>query len=138
MEFEEVDYWEEMCRIMAWTKTNVYSTLHICWGAQAGLYYHYGIQKYMLPEKLSGIYNHRVLAPYHPLMRGLTTTTTLPTPAIPKSAGKTLKSTPSCWCSSISRRAGLHIIAAKDGRQFFVTGHAEYDRDTLAKEYFRM
>ena len=68
--FEEVDYWEEMCRIMEWSRTNVYSTLHICWGAQAGLYYHYGIQKYMLPEKLSGIYNHRVLAPYHPLMRG--------------------------------------------------------------------
>ena len=64
--FEEVDYWEEMCRIMEWTRTNVYSTLHICWGAQAGLYYHYGIQKYMLPEKLSGIYNHRVLLPTIP------------------------------------------------------------------------
>ena len=68
--FEEVDYWDEMCQIMEWSKENVYSVLHICWGAQAGLYYHYGIPKYPLPEKLSGIYNHTVLNPYHPLMRG--------------------------------------------------------------------
>ena len=68
--FEEVDYWTEMCRIMDWTRTNVYSTLYICWGAQAGLYYHYGIEKHPLHEKLSGIYNHQVLNPYHPLMRG--------------------------------------------------------------------
>ena len=70
MPFEEVDYWDEMCSIMEWIKTNVYSVLYICWGAQAGLYYHYGIQKYMMAEKLSGIYNHTVLNPYHPLMRG--------------------------------------------------------------------
>ena len=68
--FADVDYWDEMCQIMEWSKENVYSVLHICWGAQAGLYYHYGIPKYPLPEKLSGIYNHTVLNPYHPLMRG--------------------------------------------------------------------
>ncbi len=105
--FEEVDYWDEMCQIMEWSKDHVYSVLHICWGAQAGLYYHYGIPKYPLPEKLSGIYNHTVLNPYHPLML------------------------------AVSDLAGLHIVASQDGRQIFVTGHAEYDRDTLAKEYFR-
>ena len=70
MPFEEVDYWDEMCAIMEWSKTHVYSVLYICWGAQAGLYYHYGIQKHLMKEKLSGIYNHHVLNPYHPLMRG--------------------------------------------------------------------
>lgn len=137
MEFEEVDYWDEMCRIMAWTKTNVYSTLHICWGAQAGLYYHYGIQKYMLPEKLSGIYNHRVLAPYHPLMRGFDDNYYAPHSRYTEVRREDIEKHPELLVLSISRRAGLHIIAAKDGRQFFVTGHAEYDRDTLAKEYFR-
>ena len=137
MEFEEVDYWEEMCRIMAWTKTNVYSTLHICWGAQAGLYYHYGIQKYMLPEKLSGIYNHRVLAPYHPLMRGFDDNYYAPHSRYTEVRREDIEKHPELLVLSISRRAGLHIIAAKDGRQFFVTGHAEYDRDTLDGEYRR-
>ena len=78
LEFEDVDYWEELCKIMEWSKHNVYSTLHICWGAQAGLYYHYGIQKHKLKEKLSGIYNHTILDPHHPLMRGFDDTFCIP------------------------------------------------------------
>lgn len=135
--FEEVDYWNEMCRVMEWSKTNVYSTLHICWGAQAGLYYHFGIQKHALNEKLSGIFNHTVLNPYHPLMRGFDDNYFAPHSRYTDVRIEDIKKEPELIALAVSELAGLHIAAKKDGRQFFVTGHAEYDRDTLSKEYFR-
>lgn len=137
MPFEDVDYWQEMCRVMEWSKTNVYSTLHICWGAQAGLYYHFGIEKYPLKEKLSGIFNHTVLNPYHPLMRGFDDNYFAPHSRYTEVTLKDIRKHSELIPLAVSDIAGLHIAAAKDGRQFFVTGHAEYDRDTLAKEYFR-
>lgn len=137
MPFEDVDYWDEMCRVMEWSKSNVYSTLYICWGAQAGLYYNYGIPKYNLKEKLSGIYNHTVLNPYHPLMRGFDDNYFAPHSRYTEVRLEDVKKHPELIPLAVSDMAGLHIIAAKSGRQFFVTGHAEYDRDTLAKEYFR-
>ena len=137
MPFEEVDYWPEMCDIMEWSKENVYSVLHICWGAQAGLYYHYGIPKYPLPEKLSGIFNHTVLNPYHPLMRGFDDNYFAPHSRYTEVRMEDIKQHPDLIPLAVSDLAGLHIVAERTGRQFFVTGHAEYDRDTLAKEYFR-
>lgn len=135
--FEEVDYWEEMKRILKWTRTNVYSVLYICWGAQAGLYYHHGIQKYPLTEKLSGIYNHSVLNPYHPLMRGFDDNYFAPHSRHTEIKMEDVLKVPDLIPLSVSDLAGLHIVAEKNGRAFYVTGHAEYDRDTLAKEYFR-
>ncbi len=135
--FEEVDYWDELCDIMRWSITNVYSTMHICWGAQAGMHFHYGIDKHMLPQKLSGIYNHKVLNPYHPLMRGFDDNYFAPHSRYTDVTTVDVKNHPDLIVLSLSKLAGLHIAASKSGRQFFVTGHAEYDRDTLAKEYFR-
>ena len=137
MPFEEVDYWPELCEIMEWSKSNVFSVLHICWGAQAGLYYHYGIEKYPLPEKLSGIYNHTVLNPYHPLMRGFDDNYFAPHSRYTEVKLEDIRKHHDLIPLSLSDAAGLHIVAEKTGRQIFVTGHAEYDRDTLAKEYFR-
>lgn len=137
LDFETVDYWEELCQIMEWSKTHVHSTLHICWGAQAGLYYHYGIPKYPLPEKLSGIYNHTVLNPYHPLMRGFDDNYFAPHSRYTEVRLEDIKKHPDLIPLAVSDLAGLHIVANQSGRQIFVTGHAEYDRDTLAKEYFR-
>lgn len=137
MPFEEVDYWEEMCRIMKWSETNVYSTLHICWGAQAGLYFHYNIEKYPLDQKLSGIYRHTVLNPYHPLMRGFDDIYFAPHSRYTGIRQCDLENHPELLILSVSEKAGVHIVCSHNGRRIFVTGHAEYDRDTLAKEYFR-
>ncbi len=135
--FEEVDYWAEMCAIMDWARENVYSTLYICWGAQAGLYYYYGIQKHPLPEKLSGIYNHRVLNPCHPLMRGFDDNYFAPHSRYTQVRLEEVAAHPELIPLAVSDQAGLHICAERGGRRIFITGHAEYDRDTLAKEYFR-
>ena len=137
MEFEEVEYWDELVEIMEWSKTQVHSTFHICWGAQAGLYYHYGIQKHLMKEKLSGIYNHHVLNPYHPLMRGFDDNYFAPHSRYTEVYLDDIKKHDELIVLSLSDLAGVHIVAEKSGRKFFVTGHAEYDRDTLAKEYFR-
>ena len=137
MPFEEVAYWDEISEIMEWSKTHVYSTFHICWGAQAGLYYHYGIQKHLMKEKLSGIYNHHVLNPYHPLMRGFDDNYFAPHSRYTEVYLDDIKKHDELIVLSLSDLAGVHIVAEKSGRKFFVTGHAEYDRDTLAKEYFR-
>ena len=137
MPYEEVDYWKEMCEIMEWSKSNVYSTLHICWGAQAGLYYHFGIQKYLMEKKLSGIYNHTVLNPYHPLMRGFDDNYFAPHSRYTEIRMEDIKKHDELIPLAVSDKAGIHIVATRSGRQFFVTGHAEYDRHTLAKEYFR-
>lgn len=137
LEFEEVDYWDELCEIMEWSKHNVYSTFHICWGAQAGLYYHYGIHKYQLDEKLSGIYDHRVLNPHHQLMRGFDETFKIPHSRYTSVDFEEIKKHPELEVLAVSDQAGVAIVCNKTGRQVFVTGHAEYDRETLANEYYR-
>lgn len=137
LEFEEVDYWDELCEIMEWSKHNVYSTFHICWGAQAGLYYHYGIKKYRLDKKLSGIYSHKVLNPNHPLMRGFDDTFELPQSRYTGVHEADVRKCPYLEILSISDMAGVSVVVNKTGRQVYVTGHAEYDRETLANEYFR-
>ncbi len=135
--FEEVDYWEELCEIMEWSKYNVYSTFHICWGAQAGLYYHYGIQKYALDEKLSGIYTHKVLNPTHHLMFGFDDSFRIPHSRYTTVRLEDLKRCSALEVLAVSDEAGPAVICNKTGRQVFITGHAEYDRETLANEYYR-
>ncbi len=137
LDFEDVDYWDEMCRIMEWSKHNVYSTLHICWGAQAGLYYHYGINKQPLNEKLSGIYTHKILVPTHPLMRGFDDTFKIPHSRHTGVNKEEIKGCPELKILAESDKAGVAVVASKSGRQIFIMGHAEYDRDTLANEYYR-
>lgn len=137
LEFEEVDYWEELCEIMAWSKKNVYSTFHICWGAQAGLYYHFGVQKHELGGKISGIYTHRVHNPNHPLMRGFDDYFTMPHSRYTGVYRDDIEKHRELEVLATSRCAGVSIVCNKNGRQFFVMGHAEYDRNTLASEYYR-
>lgn len=137
MPFEEVDYWDELCTIMKWSKTNVYSTYHICWGAQAGLYYHYGIPKYMLNKKVFGIYPHTSLDVTHPLMRGLDDIFYVPQSRHTEIRMEDIAKVKDLQIISYSEMSGVHIVSDMDCRNFFVTGHSEYDRDTLAKEYFR-
>lgn len=137
MEFEEVDYWNELCKIMEWSKTNVYSTFHICWGAQAGLYYHYGIKKYPTKKKIFGIFPHKSLDETHPLMRGLDDIYYVPHSRHTKIKTQDIAQVKDLQILSYSELAGIHIVADMECRKFFVTGHSEYDRDTLAREYFR-
>lgn len=137
LDFEEVDYWEELKTIMEWSKTNVYSTFHICWGAQAGLYYHYGVRKYQLPEKLSGVFSHRILNHNHPLLRGFDDTFVIPHSRNTGVYREDIEKCPELEILATSEEAGVSIVCNKNGRQFFVMGHAEYDRNTLASEYFR-
>ena len=135
--FEDVDYWAELCEIMEWSKKNVYSTFHICWGAQAGLYYHLGIDKHELGGKISGIYSHSVLNPRHPLMRGFDDYFTMPHSRYTGVYREDIEKHNELEILAISRCAGVSVVYNKNGRQFFVMGHAEYDRNTLAGEYFR-
>ncbi|MBQ7203574.1 MAG: homoserine O-succinyltransferase [Eubacterium sp.] len=137
LEYEEVDYWDELCDIMKWSKTNVYSTWHICWGAQAALYYHYGIKKYRLDKKLFGIYPHKSLDDTHPLMRGLDDEYYVPHSRHTDISRQDIAQVKDLQIISYSEQAGVHIISDMDCRNFFITGHSEYDRDTLAKEYYR-
>lgn len=135
--FEEVDYWEELCGIMRWSKKNVYSTFHICWGAQAGLYYHFGINKHELGGKISGIYTHCVHNPKHPLMRGFDDYFKMPHSRYTGVYSEDVEKHNELEILADSRCAGPSIICNKNGRQFFVMGHPEYDRNTIANEYFR-
>ena len=137
LEFEEVDYWQELCKIMEWSKKNVYSTFHICWGAQAGLYYHYGIKKHKLDKKMFGVFPHYSLDITHPLMRGFDDEYYVPHSRHTEINRHDIALIKQLQIISYSDIAGVHIISDMDARQFFVTGHSEYDRDTLAKEYFR-
>ena len=135
--FEEVDYWEELCSIMEWTKTHVHSTFHICWGAQAALYYHYGIKKYPLEKKLSGVYRHKVVYKNPMLLRGFDDEF-----LVPHSRHTTVKIEDLKKCTNIkilacSDKAGLYAAMTEGGKQIFITGHSEYDRDTLKNEYLR-
>ncbi|MCL2446510.1 MAG: homoserine O-succinyltransferase [Oscillospiraceae bacterium] len=135
--FEQVDYWPELCDILAWTKTHVWSTFHICWGAQAGLYYHYGIDKQPLPGKCSGVFAHDVADPTHPLLRGLDDPFLLPHSRHTTVTREDIAAVSALQLLSVSPVAGVSLVCDHAGRQFFATGHAEYDRDTLALEYAR-
>lgn len=137
MEFEEVDYWDELCKIMEWSKTNVYSTFHICWGAQAGLYYHYGIKKYKTSKKIFGVFPHKSLDETHPLMRGLDDIYYVPHSRHTEIKTQDIAQVKDLQILSYSDMAGIHIVSDMECRKFFITGHSEYDRETLAKEYFR-
>ena len=137
LEYEEVDYWEELCQVMDWSKKNVYSTMHICWGAQAAMYHHYGIPKYKLPEKLSGVYTHRVSNIYHPLMRGFDDKILMPHSRYTGVHRSDIQKFDELEILAYSNMAGVSIVANRNGRQFFVFGHAEYDRNTLYNEYYR-
>lgn len=137
MEFEEVEYWEELCQIMEWSKTHVHSTFHICWGAQAGLYYHYGIPKYILDHKISGIFKHTLLNPKSRLFRGFDTTFDVPHSRHTEVRAEDIEKVPELKIMAASQEAGVYIVGNESGTQFFVMGHSEYDADTLAQEYFR-
>ena len=137
LDFTQVDYWPELCEIMEWSLTNVTSTMHICWGAQAGLYYHYGVGKYLLDKKISGVYNHEVLNSRKMLMRGFDDTFLAPHSRWSASCENSIAKCNELEVLAASKDAGLHIIASLKGKHIFVTGHMEYDADTLANEYFR-
>ncbi|MCL2035783.1 MAG: homoserine O-succinyltransferase [Oscillospiraceae bacterium] len=139
LEFREVAYWDELCTIMEWSKTNVYSTMHICWGAQAGLYYHYGINKRELPKKLSGIYPQKAHCDErnHPLLKGFDEVFYVPQSRYTEVVPEEVESCKDLKILVSSPLSGTHIIADKSDRRFFVTGHAEYDHNTLKNEYQR-
>lgn len=137
IEFEEVDYWQELCEIMEWSKTNVTSTFHICWGAQAGLYYHFGLKKKMLDKKLSGVYRHRVMKRREPLVRGFDDEFYAPHSRYTEVSAEDIHNCPDLKVLAESDEAGVFLCMAGDGRQIFVTGHPEYDRYTLDYEYKR-
>lgn len=137
LEFEEVDYWDELKDIMEWSRTHVFSTLHICWGAQAGLYYHYGIPKYLLPEKLFGVFAHKLRDDKIKLLRGFDDVYYVPHSRHTQVKPVDIKNDSRLSILSESEEAGVCIISAMQGKQIFVTGHPEYDPLTLGKEYER-
>lgn len=137
MEYEEVNYWPELTAIMEWSKTHVTSTLHICWGAQAGLYYHYQIPKYRRERKLSGIYEHQVLNRKVPLVRSLDDSFYCPHSRWTEVREEDVKKNPELMILAKSREAGIFLVMSRDGRQIFMQGHPEYDRMTLNNEYHR-
>jgi len=136
-EFEDVDYWHELCDIMEWTSQHVHSTLHICWGAQAALYYHYGIKKYPLRSKLSGVFSHIVLKPQSPLFRGFDDVFHMPHSRYTCVMEPDILAVTDLELLSVSDDAGVFAAKSSDNRRVFITGHPEYDADTLALEYFR-
>ena len=137
MAFEQVDYWPELCEIMEWSKTHVHSTLHICWGAQAGLYYHYGIPKRQLDHKLFGVFEHTVEDPNFILFRGFDDTFWVPHSRNTTVDRADIEAVPELKILASSPEAGVYAVKTDQGRQVFLMGHAEYDRDTLRKEYMR-
>ena len=137
MPCEQVNYWEELTRIMEWSKDHVHSTFHICWGAQAGLYYHYGIQKYPLPKKMFGVFKHKADYKHAILLRGFDDEFWAPHSRHTTIRREDIEATPGLKILASSEEAGVYIVMNKEGRQIFVTGHSEYDIDTLEKEYLR-
>lgn len=137
LDFADVDYWDELCEIMEWTKTHVTSTFHICWAAQAGLYYHYGVPKTFLDRKCSGVFKHTVNRPTAKLVRGFDNEFYAPHSRYTEVKSEDIKKVKELEILAESDEAGAYIVFTKGGRQIFVTGHAEYDEDTLKKEYFR-
>lgn len=137
LDFEKVDYWEEITEIFEWSKTHVFSTLHICWAAQAGLYYHFGVPKYELPQKMFGIFPHKTEVAKSQLLKGFDDIFFVPHSRNTEVRREDIEKIPQLEILTSSEMAGVHIIANKNGRQYFITGHSEYDRETIAAEYFR-
>ena len=137
MDFEDVDYWGELCRIMEWSKTHVHSTLHICWGAQAGLYYHYGIRKHPLERKLFGVYPHHADYKRSILLRGFDDTFYVPHSRHTTVRREDIEAVPGLKILASSEEAGVYAIMNKNGHHIFITGHSEYDPRTLETEYLR-
>ena len=137
LRFEQVDYWNDLMAVMAWSKTNVTNTMHVCWGAQAGLYYHYGIDKYPLPKKLFGVFEHHVTDKKMPLFRGFDDVFLVPHSRYTGTRLKDIVEHPFLMPAVISEQAGVHVVVSQDGRQIFVTGHFEYNPETLKNEYVR-
>ena len=137
MPFEEVEYWEELCEIMEWSKTHVHSSLHICWASQAGLYYHFGIPKRNLPEKLFGVYPHKVEYRQSILFRGFDDVFFVPQSRHTTVFREDIEREGSLKILASSERGGVYVVATENGRQIFITGHSEYDAETLKNEYDR-
>ncbi len=137
LDFNDVDYWDELCEIMEWSKTNVYSTLHICWGAQAALNYHYNIPKFQLEQKMFGVYPHYTLDKKLPLFRGFDEIFFVPHSRHTEVHTEDIAACPDLKIISLSEEAGVFGVMSKNERQIFIMGHPEYDADTLAAEYFR-
>ena len=137
LDFEDVDYWDELARIMDWSATNVHSTFHICWGAQAGIYHHYGIPKYELENKLFGVFDHEVVKPSSPLVRGFNDSFRAPHSRYTEVHAADIEAHPDLELIAVSDEAGVYIAKSTDSRHFFVFGHPEYDADTLMAEYER-
>ena len=137
IDFEQVDYWQELCEIMEWTKTHVHSTFHICWGAQAGLYYHYGIQKRELPEKMFGVFRHNVEYKQSILFRGFDDSFYVPHSRHTTVSRADIEAMPALRILASSAEAGVYAAFTKGGKQIFIMGHSEYDGDTLKQEYLR-
>ena len=137
LDYEEVDYWDEICKIMDWSTTHVFSTLHICWAAQAGLYHHFGIPKYPLERKMFGIFPHKAEVENCQLLRGFDDIFLVPHSRNTEIRREDIEKNNQLEILTSSEFSGVHIVANKNGRQYFITGHSEYDRDTIANEYFR-
>lgn len=137
LEFEEVDYWEKLCEVLEWSKTNVTSTLHICWGAQAGLYYHYGVKKYELPKKIFGVYDHLITDRRHHLVRGFDDVFPAPHSRYTENRIEDIRKHPELILLAWSEQIGANIVLSKDNRQIFISGHLEYNPLTLKNEYDR-
>ncbi len=135
--FEEVEYWDELCEIMEWSKSHVHSTLHICWGAQAGLYYHYGVKKHGVPEKMFGVFPHQVEYKSSILFRGFDEVFMVPQSRHTTVLREDIETVPALKILASSEETGVYAVSVKNGRQIFITGHSEYDADTLKNEYLR-
>lgn len=137
LNYDEVEYWQELCEIMEWSKSHVHSTFHICWAAQAALYYHYGIPKYALPEKMSGVFAHRMLTPKSRLFRGFDSEFRAPHSRHTEVRAEDILKVPELKLMAVSDEAGVYAVCSEDSKQFFITGHSEYDAETLDTEYRR-
>ena len=137
LDFSDVDYWDELCEIMEWSKHHVHSTLHICWGAQAGLDYHYDIPKYSLDQKLFGVFSHTAIKKQSPLFRGFDDEFYIPHSRYTENRAEDILAKPQLELLAVSPQAGVFAVKSKDNRHFFITGHPEYDPETLSLEYFR-
>jgi len=135
--FEQVEYWDELCAVMEWSKTHVHSTIHICWGAQAALYYHYGIDKYVMDQKLFGVFPHQVERKSSILFRGFDDVFMVPHSRHTAVRREDIEACPALKILASSPEAGVYAVSTENGKQIYLTGHSEYDADTLAKEYLR-
>lgn len=137
LDFEQVDYWPELCEILDWSRSHVYSTIHVCWGAQAALYRHYAVPKYTLPQKVFGVFPHQIEVNHHPLLKGFDDVFMAPHSRYTEVRRSDIEATGMLRVLTASDISGVHIVADNTNRQFFITGHSEYDRETLSKEFFR-